>query len=186
MDSITSLDADRRTPLSRERIVRAAIVLMDDEGASALSMRRLGQQLSVRAMAMYKHFENRDDLVTAVLESLYAELALGGIDGDPFDALKAEMLAINALIERHPFVRELFSSKSRTPQVWETRRLQHVAALVAAGAPHIDAKLGYSILFRMMLGTLSPNPHEAKDRENELVLFGLEAVIDLLRKRAGA
>lgn len=185
-DSLSSPEAaTTRTPLNRARIVDAAIVLMVDEGSAALSMRRLGQQLSVRAMAMYKHFEDRDDLVTAVLERLYEEVGQEQADQDAFDSLQDYMLSIYRVIEAFPFLRELLGAKTKLPKVWEDRRFRHVAALVEAGVPHIDAKLGFSIVFRMMLGTLSPNPHEAKDRETELVAFGLEAVIDLLRKRAG-
>jgi AcrR family transcriptional regulator len=186
-DSLTSSEiAALRPTLNRARIVEAAVVLMLDEGSAALSMRRLGQQLSVRAMAMYKHFEDRDDLVNAVLERLYEEVGETQTGQDAFEALRDYMLSIHRVIEAFPFLREFLGAKAKLPQVWEDRRFRHIDALVAAGAPHIDSKLGYSILFRMMLGSLSPNPHEAKDRENELVVFGIEAVIDLLRNRANA
>ncbi|WP_091739002.1 TetR/AcrR family transcriptional regulator [Phenylobacterium immobile] len=187
-DSLTSAEgaAAIRPALNRARIVEAAIVLMLDEGSSALSMRRLGQQLSVRAMAMYKHFEDRDDLVNAVLERLYEEIGEMRPGQDAFEGLRDYMLSIHRVIEAFPFLREFLGAKAKLPQVWEDRRFRQIGALVATGAPHIDSKLGFSILFRMMLGSLSPNPHEAKDRENELVVFGIDAVIDLLRKRASA
>ena len=46
---------ERRLPLTRERVLRAAIDLADSGGIEALSMRRLGQELDVEAMALYRH-----------------------------------------------------------------------------------------------------------------------------------
>ena len=63
-------------PLNRNVILDAAIALIEREGPGALSMRRLGAQLGVEAMALYHHFESRDELLTAIgdriLEPLHA------------------------------------------------------------------------------------------------------------------
>ena len=45
----------KRTPLTRERVLSAAVGLADAEGIEALSMRRLGQELGVEAMSLYNH-----------------------------------------------------------------------------------------------------------------------------------
>ena len=57
-----------RAPLSRERVLRAAIELADEGGIDALSMRRLGQELGVEAMSLYNHVANKDDLLDGILE----------------------------------------------------------------------------------------------------------------------
>ena len=54
----------RRTPLSRERVLRAAIALADERGAQELTMRKLAQELGVEAMSLYNHVANKDDLST--------------------------------------------------------------------------------------------------------------------------
>ena len=54
--------------LSRERILDVAEALIRDEGADAFSMRRLAAGLDVTPMAIYKWFDNRDDLVAALTE----------------------------------------------------------------------------------------------------------------------
>src|SRR3990172_12457645 len=55
--------ADRRTPLTRERVLDAAIALTDERGIEALTMRSLGEALGVEAMSLYNHVANKDDLL---------------------------------------------------------------------------------------------------------------------------
>ncbi|WRZ94793.1 TetR/AcrR family transcriptional regulator C-terminal domain-containing protein [Streptomyces sp. NBC_01007] len=60
--------------LSRERVLAAALELVDQEGLSALSMRRLGARLGVEAMALYRYAEGKDALLDGLVEALYLEL----------------------------------------------------------------------------------------------------------------
>lgn len=60
--------------LNRERILDAAVELIEREGPGALSMRRLGATLGVEAMAIYHHFSNRDELLSAIGDRLLAPL----------------------------------------------------------------------------------------------------------------
>lgn len=63
-----------RTPLSRERVAEAALALGDAEGLDALSMRKVGASLGVEAMSLYNHVGNKDDLLDAVGDLLYAQI----------------------------------------------------------------------------------------------------------------
>ncbi|MFE6050364.1 TetR/AcrR family transcriptional regulator [Kitasatospora sp. NPDC056446] len=66
-----------RTPLlSRERIVAAALRLVDDEGLDALSTRRLAAELSVSGPSLYNHFATKDELLDAVVDSVIGEVDL--------------------------------------------------------------------------------------------------------------
>lgn len=64
-----------RRPLTRERILDAAIDLIERDGPGALSMRRLGSALGVEGMAIYHHFGGRDDLLAALAQRLLEPLA---------------------------------------------------------------------------------------------------------------
>ena len=57
-----------RAPLTRERVLRAAVDLADERGIEALTMRNLGQQLGVEAMSLYNHVANKDDIVDGLVE----------------------------------------------------------------------------------------------------------------------
>lgn len=61
-----------RVPLDRERVVSAAIEYIDSEGLPGLTMRRLGAELGVEAMALYRHVPGKEELLDAVVEDLVA------------------------------------------------------------------------------------------------------------------
>lgn len=63
-----------RVPLSRARIVSAALDFIDDNGLPGLTMRRLGEQLGVEAMALYRYVPSKRDLLDAVVDSLVADV----------------------------------------------------------------------------------------------------------------
>ncbi len=63
-----------REPLTRERVLRAAVALADEQGLDALSMRKLGQRLGVEAMSLYNHVANKDDVLAGMVELVLAEV----------------------------------------------------------------------------------------------------------------
>jgi TetR/AcrR family tetracycline transcriptional repressor len=65
-----------RLPLTRERIITAAVALVDEHGLEALSMRKLGAALGVEAMSLYNHVENKDDVLDGVLDHVLREVPL--------------------------------------------------------------------------------------------------------------
>ncbi|MPV36487.1 TetR/AcrR family transcriptional regulator [Georgenia subflava] len=72
------LGAERadRPALTRGRIVDAAVRLVDEQGLAALSMRHLGAELGVEAMALYRHINGREDLLEAMVDALTSRLHL--------------------------------------------------------------------------------------------------------------
>ena len=72
----------RRRPLSRDRVLRAAIRLADEGGLESLSMRRLGQALRVEAMSLYKHVANKDDLLDGIADLVTGEFEVPAAGGD--------------------------------------------------------------------------------------------------------
>lgn len=71
-----------RQPLTRERIVDAALEFIDENGVAALSMRKLGSELGVEAMSLYNHVPSKAALINAVTERLYREV-LDAYDPQP-------------------------------------------------------------------------------------------------------
>jgi AcrR family transcriptional regulator len=65
-----------RTPLSRERVLRAALALVDEQGVEALTMRRLGRELGVEAMSLYGYVDSKEDLIEGVVEQVFREMPL--------------------------------------------------------------------------------------------------------------
>ena len=117
--------ASRRKPLTAERIVDAAIALIDREGLEALSMRRLGAALGFEAMALYRHFPSKVVLLEAVVGRLLAELMLPVPGSAPWqESFRALARDYRQLLLRHPNAIPLLA----------TLQLSNPGALGAAGA----------------------------------------------------
>lgn len=63
-----------RTPLSRERILRAALDLADRDGFEACTMRKLGARLGVEAMSLYRYVTSKEDLLGGLVDLVFAEV----------------------------------------------------------------------------------------------------------------
>ena len=61
-----------RAPLTRELVLQTALGLADQGGLESLSMRKLGQELGVEAMAIYYHFANKDELLDGIVDLVWA------------------------------------------------------------------------------------------------------------------
>src|SRR5919108_4191790 len=66
----------RRTPLSRERVLRVAFARTDKDGIEALSMRKLAQELGVEAMSLYRHVRNKGEIVDGMIDLVFGEIGL--------------------------------------------------------------------------------------------------------------
>lgn len=115
----------RRKPLTVERIVDAAVQVIDSEGLDALSMRRLGASLGFEAMALYRHFPSKGVLLEAVVGRLLAELVLPVPGSAPWqESFRALARDYRHLLLRHPNAIPLLA----------TLQLSNPGALGAAGA----------------------------------------------------
>ncbi|MEV0219662.1 TetR/AcrR family transcriptional regulator C-terminal domain-containing protein [Streptomyces sp. NPDC050704] len=86
-------DRGRYGRLSRERVLASALDLVDREGLSALSMRRLGAELGVEAMALYRYAASKDALLDGLVEALHLELEEGLASPGPGLSTKAATAA---------------------------------------------------------------------------------------------
>ena len=76
-------------PLSRERVLQAALVLADEAGVEALSMRKLAKTLGVEAMSLYGHVKNKEDLLDGLVDLVWAEISYPEGDWRDVDAPSA-------------------------------------------------------------------------------------------------
>ena len=102
----------RRKPLSRERILDAALAFVDDEGIEALSMRKLGQALGYEAMSLYNHVKNKDDVLDGMLDLVLAEMEAPDPEGG-LPAIRAAALSAHQALRRHPWAAGLLMTPTR-------------------------------------------------------------------------
>jgi AcrR family transcriptional regulator len=92
-----------RLPLTRDRILQAALSLADEEGIEALSMRRLAQTLGFEAMSLYNHVANKDDVLNGMLDLVLAETEPPAATGDWDAAIRSSAISVHDALRRHPW-----------------------------------------------------------------------------------
>jgi AcrR family transcriptional regulator len=102
-----------RLPLSRDRILHAALELADEGGIESLTMRKLGQALGFEAMSLYHHVADKDDVLDGVLDLVLAESEPPLPTGDWHDAIRASAISVHDALRRHPWSSPLLMSPGR-------------------------------------------------------------------------
>jgi TetR/AcrR family transcriptional regulator, tetracycline repressor protein len=99
----------KREPLSRDRILRAALTIVDREGLDAISMRRVGEELGVEAMSLYNHVANKAAMLDGIFELVLAELPPGKRAASWTTTLRTRARALHTVLRAHPNALPLFS-----------------------------------------------------------------------------
>jgi AcrR family transcriptional regulator len=102
--------ADARIPLSRDRILVAAIALADEAGIESLSMRNLAQERGVEAMSLYYYVANKGELLGGMLDIVFSEMELPSDDGDWRAAMRASAISAHHVLLAHPWACQLLGS----------------------------------------------------------------------------
>jgi AcrR family transcriptional regulator len=200
-----------REPLTRERVLSAALKIVDNEGLEELSMRRLGQELGVEAMSLYNHVASKAELLDGVFEVVLSGLPSVPADRSWIQGVRILARGFRSVLSAHPNAVPLFADR---PAVSEGSlryveaalglldragfsfgesiyALQSMVAfvvghaLVSRATPDADPR--YHLLPREQF------PHLTKFGANSTRLavddefeFGLEAMVQGLRVRARA
>jgi AcrR family transcriptional regulator len=96
-------ETEPRLPLSRDRILHAALELVDEGGIERLTMRRLGQGLGFEAMSLYNHVANKDDVLDGILDLVLGESEPPSPTGDWDVAIRASAISVHQALRRHPW-----------------------------------------------------------------------------------
>jgi AcrR family transcriptional regulator len=101
-----------RGRLSRDRVLAAALALADAGGLESLTMRRLGEDLGVEAMSLYKHVTNKDDLVDGMVDLVFAEIELPPPGAEWRTAMRERAVSARSALIRHPWATALMQSRT--------------------------------------------------------------------------
>ena len=128
-------DAAARAPLSRERVLDAAVSLADAGGIEALTMRRLGQELGVEAMSLYRHVADKDDLLDGMVDLVFGEIELPPEDTDWRTAMRERAISVRGALTRHPWATPLMQSRSTPGPATLRHHDAVIGTLRSAGFP---------------------------------------------------
>ncbi|MEV0615858.1 TetR/AcrR family transcriptional regulator [Nonomuraea sp. NPDC050404] len=138
-------DARRRRPrLSRERIVEAAVALLDAEGANGLSMRALAARLQAGTMSLYEYVQSKEDVLDLALDEVFREIDEPREPGPWRDFLISQLTQSRAVMHRHPWVPALTATRPLLGPNAQARSRLFYGALTDAGltGPELTAAVG--------------------------------------------
>ena len=159
----------REEPLSRERIVEAAVAILDAAGESGLTFRALAERLATGPGAIYWHVTGKDELLGAATDAVVAgTMAAAASDATAREAVRALALGIFEAIDDHPWVgaqlaRASWESSWESPMLRVLERLgRQVQALgIAEGAQFTSA----CALMHYILGASNQNAANARTQQ---------------------
>lgn len=140
-----------RGTLNRDRIVDAALELIDDTGTDALSMPKLAKHLGVGVMSLYTHIDNKDDLLDAVVERVLVSLPPPRGDGWE-ERIRSHFAALREVFLAHPGLGTVFATKNVATRAVLDLLETSLAELTHAGVADEEAVQLYYAMLTYTLG----------------------------------
>jgi AcrR family transcriptional regulator len=104
----------KRVPLSRDRVLRAAVTIADATGIGSLTMRSLAQELGVKPMALYYHVANKEEILDGIVDLVFSEIELPTANGDWRAEIVRRANSARQVLRHHPWAIGLMESR-KTP-----------------------------------------------------------------------
>jgi AcrR family transcriptional regulator len=143
--------ARRAAPLTRERIVEAAVTLLDEHGIDGLTMRRLAQRLAVTSTALYWHVNTKNDVLDLAVDHVFAEVQLPDAGDDWRHDVHALTSGWRSVMLRHPWAPGLIGRPMLGPNVLSrTEFLQ--STLVRGGFTGVQLTVVTRLLANHVIG----------------------------------
>ncbi|XVU26080.1 TetR/AcrR family transcriptional regulator [Actinoplanes sp. CA-054009] len=147
----------RPAPLTRERIVEAAIALLDADGIDGLTMRRLAQRFDVSATALYWHVRTKEDVLDLALDEIFGDVDLPGVTADWRADVRILVSQWRDAMLRHPWSVTLIGRPALGPNVLaRTEFLQ--TTLVRGGLTGHALAVATRLLANYVIGSAATTP----------------------------
>jgi AcrR family transcriptional regulator len=108
---VQGTESKHREKLTRDRVIEAALQIMDEEGLEAVTMRNVARALGVEAMSLYHHVEDKDDLLDGICEHVMTGFEFPEPSDDWAENVRRGARAWRNLLRRHPSVMRLFAER---------------------------------------------------------------------------
>jgi AcrR family transcriptional regulator len=152
MSTSIAAKSRRRIPLTRERVLDAAMKLADGGGIEALSMRKLGQALGVEAMALYYHFANKERVLDGIVDLVFGEIDLPAAGAEWKAAMRRRAISVRDARMRHRWAIGLMESRTNPGPANLRHHDAVIGCLRAAGFDMAAAATAYSLLDAYIYG----------------------------------
>jgi AcrR family transcriptional regulator len=163
----------RRAPLTRERVLRAALELADEGGHEALSMRNVGKRLGVEAMSLYSHVANKEDILDGLVDIVFGEIAVpspGELDWKT--AMRRRAISVREALNRHRWAVGLMEGRMNPGPASLRNHDAVMGCLREAGFPFRAAVHALSVMDAYIYGFALQEknlPFETPDQVSEVM-----------------
>jgi AcrR family transcriptional regulator len=152
MAALTKPARPTRPPLSRDRVLSAAMTFADKHGITSLSMRKLGEALSVEAMSLYNHVSNKDELLDGIVDLVFAEIDQPSDGVDWKTAMRQRAISARHALSRHHWAIGLMESRTSPGPATLRHHDAVIGSLRKAGFSIALAAHAYSLLDSYIYG----------------------------------
>ena len=137
---------NRREPLTRDRVLHAAITVADAGGIAALTIRSLADELGVKPMSLYHHVANKEAIIDGVIDVVFGEIDLPPADADWRAALRRRADSARAVLRRHPWATPFMESRTHPGPATLRHHDAVIGTLRRGGFPIALAAHAYSLM----------------------------------------
>jgi len=152
MSANTDVDVEKRVPLSRDRLLRGAIVVADAGGLGSLTMRSLAQELGVKPMSLYHHVANKEEILDGIIDVVFSEIELPSADPDWRSAMRHRAISARGVLGRHPWATSLMESRTNPGHATLRHHDAVIGVFRCAGFSVAMAAHAYSLLDAYIYG----------------------------------
>ena len=152
MTTQTTSRAQHRGHLSREHVLDAAIKLADAGGLGSLSMRKLGHELGVEAMAIYYHFANKERILDGIVDLVFGEIELPVANADWKTAMRRRAISVRDAMARHRWAIGMMESRVNPGPANLRHHEAVIGSLLAGGFDMTMAAHAYALLDGFIYG----------------------------------
>jgi AcrR family transcriptional regulator len=136
----------KRIPLSRDRVIDAAVALADAGGFDSLSMRNLADELGAAPMALYRHVANKEDLLDGMIDTVFGEIDVPFPTTDWKSAMRRRAVSARSALLRHRWAIGLMESRLHPGPASAAHHNATMGCLREAGFPFREAVHAYNLL----------------------------------------
>jgi TetR/AcrR family tetracycline transcriptional repressor len=113
MQTTSTTGAAPRPPLTRDRVIDAALSILDDQGLQGVTMRAVAREVGVEAMSLYNHVQDKDDLLDGICSAVMRDFRIPEDDSDTLETARHAAREWRRLLRAHPNVVSLFANRTR-------------------------------------------------------------------------
>ena len=141
-----------REPLSRDRVLRAALTVADDGGLDGLTIRSLAQRLGAKPMSLYHYVANKEEILDGLVDLVFAEIELPEPSGRWREEMAKRARSARAVLRRHPWSIALLESRTSPGPATLRHHDVTIGALRAGGLSIVQTAHAYAVLDAFVYG----------------------------------